>query len=361
MIPDIPAIVLLHGACATVYAVLAAMVLARPPISRTGALLVFACAATAVWAATFALSWQFPLARLVEWLEVGRAAAWYAFILHLYRRSVAANEQIAAAFKTMGLLALLMIVCAPLVEWVAGPASPSFQSFTTALRLGIAVCNVLLLENLYFNTPPESRWHINLLCVALGGMFLYDLVLYADGVLFHRLSFALVEGRAPAIILAAPLIAVAAVRDRRWAVDIHVSRDVVFHTFTLIGSGIFLLAIALIGEVFRHVGSEWGSVAETSLIFAAILAVAGHPDLRQRPLAHQVHRGGELLQQPLRLSPRVDALHRRADRARRLRGPAQAGHSRRRRGGGQPPPAPCSCARRATSRSSGPGHGTCRR
>jgi putative PEP-CTERM system histidine kinase len=274
MIPDFPAIVLLHGACAAAYAILATLILARPPISRTGALLAFACACTAVWAASFALAWQLPIGRLVAWLEVGRAAAWYAFILHLYRRSVAANEQIATAFKTMGLLALLMIVCTPLVEWLAGPASPSFQSLSTALRLGIAVCNVLLLENLYFNTPPDSRWHINLLCVALGGMFLYDLVLYADGVLFHRLSFALVEARAPAIILAAPLIAVAAVRNRRWKVDIHVSRDVVFHTFTLIGSGIFLLAIALIGEVFRHVGSEWGSVAETSLVFAALLAIA---------------------------------------------------------------------------------------
>ena len=34
------------------------------------------------------------------------------------------------------------------------------------------------------------------------------------------------------------------------------------------------LAVALIGEVFRRGGSEWGGVAETSLIFAAILAVA---------------------------------------------------------------------------------------
>ena len=142
------------------------------------------------------------------------------------------------------------------------------------MRLGFAICNVLLLENLYFNTPAESRWHINLLCVALGGVFLYDLLLYADGVLFHRLSFALFEARAPAIILAAPLIALAAVRNRRWAIDIHVSRDVVFHSSTLIASGIFLLAVALIGEVFRRGGSEWGRVAETSLIFAGILAVA---------------------------------------------------------------------------------------
>ncbi len=274
IIPNIPAIVLLHGACAAVYAVLAALILARPPISRTGVWLALACGCTAIWAAMFALSWQFPAGRVVAWLEVGRSAAWYGFILHLYRRSVGGNEQIATAFKTMGLLAMLMLVCTPLLEWAAGPAAPTLASLSVATRLGIAVCNVLLLENLYFNTPPEARWHINLLCIALGGMFLYDLVLYADSVLFHRLSFALVEGRAPATVLAAPLIAVAAVRDRRWAVDLHVSRDVVFHTFTLIGSGIFLLAIALIGELFRHVGSEWGSVAETSLIFAAVLSIA---------------------------------------------------------------------------------------
>jgi putative PEP-CTERM system histidine kinase len=279
MTPELPAIVILHGACAVVYALLAALILVRPPLSRTGAWLAFACAATAAWAATFAIAWPtpawpVPVSRLASWMEIGRSAAWYGFILHLYRRSVGSDEQVSSAFKTMGLLALLVVGGTPMVEWFAGPATASLLSLGTATKLGFAICNVLLLENLYFNTPVEARWHINLVCVALGAVFLYDLLLYADAVLFHRLSFGLVEARAPAIMLAAPLIALTAVRNRRWAVDIHVSRDVVFHSFTLIASGIFLLAIALIGEVFRRGGSEWGSVAETSLIFGAILAVA---------------------------------------------------------------------------------------
>jgi putative PEP-CTERM system histidine kinase len=270
----VPAIVVLHGACAVVYGLLAGLILTRPPLSRTGTWLAFACLVTAVWAATFALTWQVPFIPVVAWLEIGRSAAWYGFILHLYRRAIGTNRQVTTAFKTMGLLALLMIGGTSVLEWFAGPATANLQSLGTATRLGFAICNVLLLENLYFSTPGESRWNINLLCVALGGVFLYDLLLYADGVLFHRLSFFLVEGRAPAIMLAAPLIALAAVRNRRWAIDIHVSRDVVFHSFTLIISGIFLLAIALVGEVFRHGGSEWGGVAETSLLFGAILAVA---------------------------------------------------------------------------------------
>jgi putative PEP-CTERM system histidine kinase len=274
MSPDIPAIVVLHGVCAAVYVVLAVLVLARPPVSRTGAWLVLACVMTAAWAAAFAMAWQTPMGGMAAWLEVGRSAAWYGFLLHLYRRSVGVRDQITTGFQTMGLLVFLIAAGMPVLDWLSGPSSVGVRSLATVTRLAFAVSNVLLLENLYFNTPSDSRWNINLVCVALGGVFLYDLVLYADAVLFHQLSFPLVEARAPAITLVAPLIAIATVRNRRWAIDIHVSRDVVFHTFTLIASGVFLLAVALIGEVFRRGGSEWGSVAETSMIFAAILAVA---------------------------------------------------------------------------------------
>lgn len=268
------AFALLHGICAFVYLLLAVLVPARPPITRSGLWLSFAYAVTAIWAASLALTWGTQAIRLAVWLEIARSAAWYGFILHLYRRSVASKEQAAAAFQTMGLLALLVVVGTPLIEWFSGPVSGIPQSVATAIRVGFAVCNLLLLENLYLNTPPEYRWHINLLCVGLGGLFIYDLAVYADAVLFGRLSIGLLEARAPVTMLAAPLIAMAAMRDRRWKIDVYVSRDVVFHSFTLIACGIFLVAVTLIGEVFRRRGSEWGRVAEVSLLFGAILVVA---------------------------------------------------------------------------------------
>ena len=39
-------------------------------------------------------------------------------------------------------------------------------------------------------------------------------------------------------------------------------------------SGVFLLGLAATGEIFRRSGAQWGNVAEASLIFAGILAVA---------------------------------------------------------------------------------------
>src|SRR5579871_2701463 len=214
MSQSLSGLALLHGGCAVLYAGLAALILMRRPSSRTALWLAGACLVTAAWAGSVALvAWGLPIGRIAGWLEIARSAAWYGFILHLYRRTVTVHRQLTQAFTTMGLLALLLVGGLPLIDLLSSQSASSLWSAATALRLGFAVCNILLLENLYFNTPVDTRWHINLLCVALGGLFLYDLVLYADAALFHRVSEPLFEGRASATALAAPLIALAAARN----------------------------------------------------------------------------------------------------------------------------------------------------
>ena len=270
---DVPTV--LHAGCAMLYVALAGLILVRGRPSRSGAWLAGASLTTAVWAVDVTLTGAGdPVGGITGWLGLARSAAWYGFILHLYRRSVVTNRQLRQVFTTMGLLALILVGGLPLIDVLSSQASVSLWSLGIAVRLGLAVGSILLLENLYFNTPSDARWHINLLCVALAGLSLYDLVLYADAALFHRLSKTLFEGRASAMLLAAPLIAVGAARDRRWSIDLHVSRDVVFHSATLVVSGVFLLGLAATGEIFRHGGAQWGYVAEVSLIFGGILGIA---------------------------------------------------------------------------------------
>jgi hypothetical protein len=126
-------------------------------------------------------------------------------------------------------------------------------------RITLAVIGLLSTENFYRNSDAESRWNINFLCIALAGMFVYTIIVYADALLFHRVSTLLWAGRGIVIAFAAPLFAVAAARNRDWRIDIHVSRTAVFHTATLIGSGAFLLALAATGEIFRAIGPGSGS------------------------------------------------------------------------------------------------------
>jgi putative PEP-CTERM system histidine kinase len=274
MILDISAMVVLHGICAGLYTILATLILVRRQQSRTGLYLAGAALLTAVWALSVAICWQAPLGLLPRSLELLRAAAWYGFILHLYRRGVDVGQTLAPVFVTMGLIALLMVGGLPLLDLVFLPTAGSVFSLLIASRLAFAVGTLLLIENLYRNSPEDERWHINLLCVALAGLALYDLLLYADAALFRRVSWELFIGRASVTALATPLIALAAARNRRWDIDIHVSRQAVFHSATLVISGVFLLGLAAVGEVFRRTGAEWGFVAEVTLVFGGVLAIA---------------------------------------------------------------------------------------
>ncbi len=266
-------VMLAHAGCAAIYAALSALILVRARLSSTGWMLAGAAAMTAAWAASVAWQPEAPFSGLPGALDLLRSVSWYLFTLHLYRRTVRARGQLTQAFAMMGFVGVLVIGVTVLVE-PSGPSGVSLLSAGTAARLGLAVCNILLIENLYQNVPDEAKWYINLPCIALGGLFVFDIVLSADAVLFRQASPTLMAGRAIATAVVAPLLAVAAARNRDWKIDIHVSRGAAFHSATLVVAGIFLLGLSAAGEAFRYFGPNWGGVAEISLVFAGIMATA---------------------------------------------------------------------------------------
>ena len=267
----ITATILLHAACAALYVLLSTLILLRRPWSATGLMLGGACVVTAAWAGSMTLIGRYPTSILPNVMDLLRATAWCGFVLHLYRRAVLSAAQRSQAFITMALVGALAVG----VTVMLTGGGLTMWSTAVVARLGLAVCSVLLIENLYLNTAPEQRWHINLPCIALGALAVYDIVLSADALLFRRLSPALYDGRAIATSLVAPLLAVAAARNRRhWEVDIHVSRPAVFHSATLMISGVFLLGVVAAGEALRYIGADWGGVAEVSVIFAGLVTIA---------------------------------------------------------------------------------------
>jgi putative PEP-CTERM system histidine kinase len=266
---------LLHGGCAALYLVLAALVLVQGRLSRTGRLFAAAALMTAVWAGAVAGFGRSPVNLLDGTLDVMRGMAWCGFILHLYLRTVPGRQQRGQAFLMMGLIAVLVVAVVGVLGRSLPGGAVTIWSGEVVARLGVAVCSVLLIENLYLNTPEDARWHLNLPCIALGALAVYDIALSADALLFRRLSLELFDGRAIATAMVAPLLAVAAARNRSsWGVDIHVSRTAVFHSATLMVSGIFLLGLVAAGETFRYIGADWGGVAEISLIFAGLVTIA---------------------------------------------------------------------------------------
>jgi putative PEP-CTERM system histidine kinase len=154
----------------------------------------------------------------------------------------------------------------PLSQWLGFDARVGF-----AVHLVLAVSGLILAEQLYRRVEPQHRWGIKPLAVALAGLFGIDLLLYADAMLFARLDadIWLARGFANAVVI--PFIAVATVRNTNWSIDLHVSRQAVFHSSALLISGVFLLFVAGAGYVVRFVGGDWGRALEIELLFIAAL------------------------------------------------------------------------------------------
>jgi putative PEP-CTERM system histidine kinase len=139
--------------------------------------------------------------------------------------------------------------------------------------LAIALAGLLLIEQLYRNTPPESRWSIKPLALGVGGLFAYDLFLYSQGMLFSALDTATWVARGAVNILFIPLIAIAARRNRDWDLRIFVSRQVVFYSTTLIAVGLYLLLMSLGGYAILIYGGVWGDLAQVVFFVGAILVL----------------------------------------------------------------------------------------
>lgn len=151
------------------------------------------------------------------------------------------------------------------------PYNPFIVKLLFLTYLALAVCGLVLVEQLYRNTNPDTRWAIKHLCFAIAAIFAYDFVLYADSTLFNQINPDMWAARGAVNALVVPLIGVAAVRNKQSAFNLFVSRKVVFHSTAVIGAGLYLLAMAAAGYYVRIYGGAWGGALRVVLICISIV------------------------------------------------------------------------------------------
>ena len=209
----------------------------------------------------------------------------------------------------------------------------------------------------------QARWGSSRLCVALAGVFVFDLFLFADALLFGRLDAGHLDR---------------ARRRQRARHSVHRDRDGAQHRLDDRDArcraawcstrprcscrGVFLLAVAGAGYIVRYFGGDWGRALQIELLFAA--AAVRRCSSRRRARFRSKLRGVRqqaLLLVPLRLPRRVAALHAHAvDRRASLRGVQEQRDQGARRPGREPRRR--ALARATKTRDSGrPRAGTCRR
>ncbi len=266
-----------YGICALAFTFLAGLLVISWRGGIQGALLAAACVATAVWAGLVAYgSWRFMPATAVEFSETLRSAIWLAFIAVLLAPLRAGNPWL-RLLTVLAFAAPLVPLLGALWEGVfgrGGALQAGVHGGFVISQFALALLALVLVEQLYRNLPAERRWAIKFLCLGMGIVFVYDLYLYSDALLFQGIDSTTWDARGVVQALAVPLIAVAAARNTSWSAQVFVSRHVAFHTTTIIGAGGYLLLISLGGYYIRDFGGSWGEFGQIVLIAAAMVGLA---------------------------------------------------------------------------------------
>jgi putative PEP-CTERM system histidine kinase len=249
--------------------------------SARAGLLLGAMLVTAIWAAAglAVVTWWSPGAWLAaSTADAVRYAIWFAFLATLLQGS--SNKLAGDARKpipgyaivvvTIGLLASVVLSDSLPLSRMLGPQG---QRAEFGVRVVLAVFALMLVEQLFRRAHPQVRWGIKPLCVALAGTFGFDLFLFADALLFGRLDPDIWVARGAANALVIPFIAVATARNTGWTIEMHLSREAVFHSTALMVSGLFLLVVAVAGYVIRYTGGDWARALQIELFFGALLVV----------------------------------------------------------------------------------------
>lgn len=232
---------------------------------------------TVVWAGITAASTVSSIApfALVQLAEVARNMAWIFLLLAIYGERLRGSSHLMRSrrwipWALVGLAVVVILLFAtPRIGAIFDLSPILIAACVYGIWITISIAALLLLENVYRNSTNVERWWARYLCLGIGFLFLYDFMMYADALIFVDVDPVLWRSRGFAVALAAPLVAIAAARssDNRHSRE-KLSRHVVFHTFSLLLAGIYLILMAVIGYFVNYLGGSWGGVLQVFFLSA---------------------------------------------------------------------------------------------
>ncbi|HEU0225982.1 MAG TPA: XrtA/PEP-CTERM system histidine kinase PrsK [Steroidobacteraceae bacterium] len=258
-----------YAVAAGAFLVLAALLAVGWEGRFRGLRLVLAAALTAIWCAALAwFAWSRALpSGLLFTGETLTTAAWLAVLSSLsgsggFPRRLARLAHLAwAALLVAGIFAI-------------ATAAPWAGELVMTGGLGLGLLGLVLLEQLYRNSNTSGRWALRYLYFGLGGLFVYDVFMYSQGLLLDGISASVWDARGFVMTLTVPLIAIAARRNPEWSLRVFVSREIAFYATSVAAVGVYLLLMAFGGYLVQLLGGRWGTVAQI-VFFAAALGLLG--------------------------------------------------------------------------------------
>ena len=228
------------------------------------------------WAGYAAQYFQDAVSQLAgSFFDLLRYSLWFVFLLSLIWPHIheARRSKLFMLVPVAGVLVL-----AGIFSVIAGASSlfgnSGFARLLLLSFMALPVFGMVLVEQIFRNVSDDLRWSTKPLCLGLGCVFIYDLFIYSNAVLFGHFDSDSLSVRGGVHAVSAPLLLVASRRHADdWVGKVQLSRSAAFHSTTLLLAGGYLLFISGIGYYVRYFGGEWGRALQFGLLAVGLLCL----------------------------------------------------------------------------------------
>ena len=208
-------------------------------------------------------------------LDLARYVAWFVFGFVLLLRPTGPQQGARVAMLAgLGAVAVLAIAVLVTAGALGAERTGGLARNVPLASLALPVLGLVLVEQLFRNAAEASRWQSKPLCLGLACIFLFDIYLHSNVLLFGQFDADSVTIRSAVHALSVALLYIATKRHIDWSGSFQVSRDAAFHTATLMLVGAYLLVISGIGYYVRNVGGDWGGALALALSCVALVVLA---------------------------------------------------------------------------------------
>lgn len=264
----------LAGACAA--ATLAAWLAGRRAAAGpAGTALVFALLSSSLWAVIVAAHGSnAPAAHIAE---ATRNLAWLFVIYRLFAGDgrhtlVRPIRPVLLSLAAIELFQVLQFIVTP--GFSLGGASPgTLFHMTVMFRLMFTIGGLVLLHNLYGGASVPARAALRWPALAIALLLAYDLNLYTVSYLTGVWPNELAALRG-LILLAVVVTLIPGLTRRGTELRFSPSRAVAFELASLLGIGLYLLAMIVLGKWLSYVGGEFARLFEFGFLIAGMAAAA---------------------------------------------------------------------------------------
>jgi putative PEP-CTERM system histidine kinase len=240
--------------------------------ARQGYAFLLATLLTAAWAGIAAKNpWPILLPNLADVLHHFASLGWILFLWTLVAFSEELRTNYPRRVRTGWLLIGTMVVLVASLDLVQLAGLEYSLTASISMALLTSVAGLSLAETVFRSFRSGDRWGVKYLCLAVGGMFAYDILFFADALLYRSVDETLREVRGFALVLLVPLFVINIIRAQSRHLALGLSSQMVFGSTVIFGTGVYLGLMAVAAYYIRDFGGTWSEALQVIFVFGALL------------------------------------------------------------------------------------------